>query len=97
MYWLYTSINNKKHTHQHFLDQLEISVIPVAVYVLKENQPRVWDDGKYELVIPGRPTRAQRVSVGRPGITSKSRFPFIICRNFCKITPRNPEKTPPKK
>ena len=39
--------------------------------VLKENQPRMWEAGKYELVIPGRPTRARRVSVGRPGITSE--------------------------
>ena len=30
----------------------------------------MWDDGKYELVVPGRPTRARRVSVGRPGTTS---------------------------
>ena len=42
-----------------------------ALSVLKENQPRMWDDRKYELVIPGRPTRARRVSVGRPGITSE--------------------------
>ena len=39
--------------------------------VLKENQPWMWDDGKYELVVPGRPTRALRVSVGRPGTTSE--------------------------
>ena len=31
----------------------------------------MWDDRKYELVIPGRPTRARRVSVGRPGVTSE--------------------------
>ena len=31
----------------------------------------MWDDRKYELVIPGHPTRARRVSVGRPGITSE--------------------------
>ena len=29
----------------------------------------MWDDRKYSLVIPGRPTQALRV--GRPGITSE--------------------------
>ena len=40
--------------------------------VLKENQPRMWDVREYELVVvPGRPTRVRRVSVGRPGTTSE--------------------------
>ena len=30
---------------------------------IKENEPRMWDDRKYELVIQGRPTRARRVSL----------------------------------
>ena len=39
--------------------------------VLKENQPRMWDVREYELAVPGRPTRARRVSVGRPGTASE--------------------------
>ena len=32
--------------------------------VIKENEPRMWDDREYELVVHRHPTRAQRVSVG---------------------------------
>ena len=39
--------------------------------ILKKNQPRMWDGRKYELVVPGHPTRARRVSVGCPGATSE--------------------------
>ena len=38
--------------------------------ILKENQLRMWDVSEYELAVPGRPTRARRVSVGRPGTAS---------------------------
>ena len=39
--------------------------------VLKEKQVQMWDDRKYQLVIPGCPTRARKVSFGYPGITSE--------------------------
>ena len=62
--------------------------------VLKENQPRMWDDGKNELVVPGHPTRARRVSLGCPGTTSEclpsshilGSFSFIICQNYSQIS-----------
>ena len=54
--------------------------------ILKETQPRMWDDGKYSLVVPGRPTRARRVSVGCPGTTSEyiiQKGPFLAWWIYC--------------
>ena len=36
-------------------------VLQILGEVLKENQPRMWDDRKYELVVRGRPTRARSI------------------------------------
>ena len=90
---------SKNHKHVNFF------IASHCKPVLKENQPRMWDDGKYELVVPGRPTRAQRVSVGRPGTTSKylpsshvrGSFSFYYIPYFVLNSPRNQKKLPRKK
>ena len=45
--------------------------IDVTYNHMQKKQVRMWDNQEYKWVIPGSPTRARRVSLGRPGITSE--------------------------
>ena len=81
MYWLISAVVALKS------DLGSVTSLQEYPMVIKENQPRMWDDRKYELVvdIPHSPfglvwdVHGPPVSIyGHP--TSEARFPFIICQ-----------------